>query len=201
MGTKIKLFVSENLKEKIKTSSKLFNVTQKDWILFLLLNRYDLIYDDICKQNYEKVKNDLEVSYTSEMRNYKFLPTLQFEMSELVYNIFRDLADKLNYKTSKLLTLMLYQNQILLEDIPSYYKKKQKDMGKLVRALTGSKEKVTAENQIYVILKKLGMSQKSFSSIASAYVFYYMFSSMNEDLWMEVLNGRGLTKRKLTVIN
>ena len=119
MGTKIKLFVSENLKEKIKTSSKLFNVTQKDWILFLLLNRYDLIYDDICKQNYEKVKNDLEVSYTSEMRNYKFLPTLQFEMSELVYNIFRDLADKLNYKTSKLLTLMLYQNQILLEDIPS----------------------------------------------------------------------------------
>lgn len=28
MGTKIKLFVSENLKEKIKTSSKLFNVTQ-----------------------------------------------------------------------------------------------------------------------------------------------------------------------------
>ena len=37
MGTKIKLFVSENLKEKIKTSSKLFNVTQKDWILFLLL--------------------------------------------------------------------------------------------------------------------------------------------------------------------
>ena len=36
------------------------------------------------------------------MRNYKFLPTLQFEMSELVYNIFRDLADKLNYKTSKL---------------------------------------------------------------------------------------------------
>ncbi len=194
MGTKIKLFVSENLKEKIKTSSKLFNVTQKDWILFLLLNRYDLIYDDICKQNYEKVKNDLEVSYTSEMRNYKFLPTLQFEMSELVYNIFRDLADKLNYKTSKLLTLMLYQNQILLEDIPSYYKKKQKDMGKLVRALTGSKEKVTAENQIYVILKKLGMSQKSFSSIASAYVFYYMFSSMNEDLWMEVLNGRGLTR-------
>ena len=190
MGTKIKLFVSENLKEKIKTSSKLFNVTQKDWILFLLLNRYDLIYDDICKQNYEKVKNDLEVSYTSEMRNYKFLPTLQFEMSELVYNIFRDLADKLNYKTSKLLTLMLYQNQILLEDIPSYYKKKQKDMGKLVRALTGSKEKVTAENQIYVVLKKLGMSQKSFSSIASAYVFYYMFSSMNEDLWMEVLNGR-----------
>ena len=158
MGTKIKLFVSENLKEKIKTSSKLFNVTQKDWILFLLLNRYDLIYDDICKQNYEKVKNDLEVSYTSEMRNYKFLPTLQFEMSELVYNIFRDLADKLNYKTSKLLTLMLYQNQILLEDIPSYYKKKQKDMGKLVRALTGSKEKVTAENQIYVVLKKLGMS-------------------------------------------
>ncbi len=194
MGTKIKLFVSENLKEKIKTSSKLFNVTQKDWILLLLLNRYDLIYDDICKQNYEKVKNDLEVSYTSEMRNYKFLPTLQFEMSELVYNIFRDLADKLNYKTSKLLTLMLYQNQILLEDIPSYYKKKQKDMGKLVRALTGSKEKVTAENQIYVILKKLGMSQKSFSSIASAYVFYYMFSSMNEDLWMEVLNGRGLTR-------
>ena len=194
MGTKIKLFVSENLKEKIKTSSKLFNVTQKDWILFLLLNRYDLIYDDICKQNYEKVKNDLEVSYTSEMRNYKFLPTLQFEMSELVYNIFRDLADKLNYKTSKLLTLMLYQNQILLEDIPSYYKKKQKDMGKLVRALTGSKEKVTAENQIYVILKKLGMSHKSFSSIASAYVFYYMFSSMNEDLWMEVLNGRGLTR-------
>ena len=194
MGTKIKLFVSENLKEKIKTSSKLFNVTQKDWILFLLLNRYDLIYDDICKQNYEKVKNDLEVSYTSEMRNYKFLPTLQFEMSELVYNIFRDLADKLNYKTSKLLTLMLYQNQILLEDIPSYYKKKQKDMGKLVRALTGSKEKVTAENQIYVVLKKLGMSQKSFSSIASAYVFYYMFSSMNEDLWMEVLNGRGLTR-------
>lgn len=194
MGTKIKLFVSENLKEKIKTSSTLFNVTQKDWILFLLLNRYDLIYDDICKQNYEKVKNDLEVSYTSEMRNYKFLPTLQFEMSELVYNIFRDLADKLNYKTSKLLTLMLYQNQILLEDIPSYYKKKQKDMGKLVRALTGSKEKVTAENQIYVVLKKLGMSQKSFSSIASAYVFYYMFSSMNEDLWMEVLNGRGLTR-------
>lgn len=194
MGTKIKLFVSENLKEKIKTSSKLFNVTQKDWILFLLLNRYDLIYDDICKQNYEKVKNDLEVSYTSEMRNYKFLPTLQFEMSELVYNIFRDLADKLNYKTSKLLILMLYQNQILLEDIPSYYKKKQKDMGKLVRALTGSKEKVTAENQIYVVLKKLGMSQKSFSSIASAYVFYYMFSSMNEDLWMEVLNGRGLTR-------
>lgn len=194
MGTKIKLFVSENLKEKIKTSSKLFNVTQKDWILFLLLNRYDLIYDDICKQNYEKVKNDLEVSYTSEMRNYKFLPTLQFEMSELVYNIFRDLADKLNYKTSKLLTLMLYQNQILLEDIPSYYKKNQKDMGKLVRALTGSKEKVTAENQIYVVLKKLGMSQKSFSSIASAYVFYYMFSSMNEDLWMEVLNGRGLTR-------
>lgn len=194
MGTKIKLFVSENLKEKIKTSSKLFNVTQKDWILFLLLNRYDLIYDDICKQNYEKVKNDLEVSYTSEMRNYKFLPTLQFEMSELVYNIFRDLADKLNYKTSKLLTLMLYQNQILLEDIPSYYKKKQKDMGKLVRALTGSKEKVTAENHIYVVLKKLGMSQKSFSSIASAYVFYYMFSSMNEDLWMEVLNGRGLTR-------
>lgn len=194
MGTKIKLFVSENLKEKIKTSSKLFNVTQKDWILFLLLNRYDLIYDDICKQNYEKVKNDLEVSYTSEMKNYKFLPTLQFEMSELVYNIFRDLADKLNYKTSKLLTLMLYQNQILLEDIPSYYKKKQKDMGKLVRALTGSKEKVTAENQIYVVLKKLGMSQKSFSSIASAYVFYYMFSSMNEDLWMEVLNGRGLTR-------
>lgn len=194
MGTKIKLFVSENLKEKIKTSSKLFNVTQKDWILFLLLNRYDLIYDDICKQNYEKVKNDLEVSYTSEMRNYKFLPTLQFEMSELVYNIFRDLADKLNYKTSKLLTLMLYQNQILLEDIPSYYTKKQKDMGKLVRALTGSKEKVTAENQIYVVLKKLGMSQKSFSSIASAYVFYYMFSSMNEDLWMEVLNGRGLTR-------
>lgn len=194
MGTKIKLFVSENLKEKIKTSSKLFNVTQKDWILFLLLNRYDLIYDDICKQNYEKVKNDLEVSYTSEMRNYKFLPTLQFEMSELVYNIFRDLADKLNYETSKLLTLMLYQNQILLEDIPSYYKKKQKDMGKLVRALTGSKEKVTAENQIYVVLKKLGMSQKSFSSIASAYVFYYMFSSMNEDLWMEVLNGRGLTR-------
>ena len=194
MGTKIKLFVSENLKEKIKTSSKLFNVTQKDWILFLLLNRYDLIYDDICKQNYEKVKNDLEVSYTSEMRNYKFLPTLQFEMSELVYNIFRDLADKLNYKNSKLLTLMLYQNQILLEDIPSYYKKKQKDMGKLVRALTGSKEKVTAENQIYVVLKKLGMSQKSFSSIASAYVFYYMFSSMNEDLWMEVLNGRGLTR-------
>ena len=194
MGTKIKLFVSENLKEKIKTSSKLFNVTQKDWILFLLLNRYDLIYDDICKQNYEKVKNDLEVSHTSEMRNYKFLPTLQFEMSELVYNIFRDLADKLNYKTSKLLTLMLYQNQILLEDIPSYYKKKQKDMGKLVRALTGSKEKVTAENQIYVVLKKLGMSQKSFSSIASAYVFYYMFSSMNEDLWMEVLNGRGLTR-------
>lgn len=194
MGTKIKLFVSENLKEKIKTSSKLFNVTQKDWILFLLLNRYDLIYDDICKQNYEKVKNDLEVSYTSEMRNYKFLPTLQFEMSELVYNIFRDLADKLNYKTSKLLTLMLYQNQILLEDIPSYYKKKQKDMGKLVRALTGSKEKVTAENQIYVVLKKLGMSQKSFSSISSAYVFYYMFSSMNEDLWMEVLNGRGLTR-------
>lgn len=194
MGTKIKLFVSENLKEKIKTSSKLFNVTQKDWILLLLLNRYDLIYDDICKQNYEKVKNDLEVSYTSEMRNYKFLPTLQFEMSELVYNIFRDLADKLNYKTSKLLTLMLYQNQILLEDIPSYYKKKQKDMGKLVRALTGSKEKVTAENQIYVVLKKLGMSQKSFSSIASAYVFYYMFSSMNEDLWMEVLNGRGLTR-------
>lgn len=194
MGTKIKLFVSENLKEKIKTSSKLFNVTQKDWILFLLLNRYDLIYDDICKQNYEKVKNDLEVSYTSEMRNYKFLPTLQFEMSELVYNIFRDLADKLNYKTSKLLTLMLYQNQILLEDIPSYYKKKQKNMGKLVRALTGSKEKVTAENQIYVVLKKLGMSQKSFSSIASAYVFYYMFSSMNEDLWMEVLNGRGLTR-------
>lgn len=194
MGTKIKLFVSENLKEKIKTSSKLFNVTQKDWILFLLLNRYDLIYDDICKQNYERVKNDLEVSYTSEMRNYKFLPTLQFEMSELVYNIFRDLADKLNYKTSKLLTLMLYQNQILLEDIPSYYKKKQKDMGKLVRALTGSKEKVTAENQIYVVLKKLGMSQKSFSSIASAYVFYYMFSSMNEDLWMEVLNGRGLTR-------
>ena len=194
MGTKIKLFVSENLKEKIKTSSKLFNVTQKDWILFLLLNRYDLIYDDICKQNYEKVKNDLEVSYTSEMRNYKFLPTLQFEMSELVYNIFRDLADKLNYKTSKLLTLMLYQNQILLEDIPSYYKKKQKDMGKLVRALTGSKEKVTAENQIYVVLKKLGMSQKSFSSIASAYVFYYMFSSMNEDLWMEVLNGRWLTR-------
>ena len=194
MGTKIKLFVSENLKEKIKTSSKLFNVTQKDWILFLLLNRYDLIYDDICKQNYEKVKNDLEVSYTSEMRNYKFLPTLQFEMSELVYNIFRDLADKLNYKTSKLLTLMLYQNQILLEDIPSYYKKKQKDMGKLVRALTGSEEKVTAENQIYVVLKKLGMSQKSFSSIASAYVFYYMFSSMNEDLWMEVLNGRGLTR-------
>lgn len=194
MGTKIKLFVSENLKEKIKTSSKLFNVTQKDWILFLLLNRYDLIYDDICKQNYEKVKNDLEVSYTSEVRNYKFLPTLQFEMSELVYNIFRDLADKLNYKTSKLLTLMLYQNQILLEDIPSYYKKKQKDMGKLVRALTGSKEKVTAENQIYVVLKKLGMSQKSFSSIASAYVFYYMFSSMNEDLWMEVLNGRGLTR-------
>lgn len=194
MGTKIKLFVSENLKEKIKTSSKLFNVTQKDWILFLLLNRYDLIYDDICKQNYEKVKNDLEVSYTSEMRNYKFLPTLQFEMSELVYNIFRDLADKLNYKTSKLLTLMLYQNQILLEDIPSYYKKKQKDMGKLVRALTGSKEKVTAENQIYMVLKKLGMSQKSFSSIASAYVFYYMFSSMNEDLWMEVLNGRGLTR-------
>lgn len=194
MGTKIKLFVSENLKEKIKTSSKLFNVTQKDWILFLLLNRYDLIYDDICKQNYEKVKNDLEVSYTSEMRNYKFLPTLQFEMSELVYNIFRDLADKLNYKTSKLLTLMLYQNQILLEDIPSYYKKKQKDMGKLVRELTGSKEKVTAENQIYVVLKKLGMSQKSFSSIASAYVFYYMFSSMNEDLWMEVLNGRGLTR-------
>ena len=194
MGTKIKLFVSENLKEKIKTSSKLFNVTQKDWILFLLLNRYDLIYDDICKQNYEKVKNDLEVSYTSEMRNYKFLPTLQFEMSELVYNIFRDLADKLNYKTSKLLTLMLYQNQILLEDIPSYYKKKQKDMGKLVRALTGSKEKVTAENQIYVVLKKLGMSQKSFSSIASAYVFYYMFSSMNQDLWMEVLNGRGLTR-------
>ena len=194
MGTKIKLFVSENLKEKIKTSSKLFNVTQKDWILFLLLNRYDLIYDDICKQNYEKVKNDLEVSYTSEMRNYKFLPTLQFEMSELVYNIFRDLADKLNYKTSKLLTLMLYQNKIMLEDIPSYYKKKQKDMGKLVRALTGSKEKVTAENQIYVILKKLGMSQKSFSSIASAYVFYYMFSSMNEDLWMEVLNGRGLTR-------
>ena len=194
MGTKIKLFVSENLKEKIKTSSKLFNVTQKDWILFLLLNRYDLIYDDICKQKYEKVKNDLEVSYTSEMRNYKFLPTLQFEMSELVYNIFRDLADKLNYKTSKLLTLMLYQNQILLEDIPSYYKKKQKDMGKLVRALTGSKEKVIAENQIYVVLKKLGMSQKSFSSIASAYVFYYMFSSMNEDLWMEVLNGRGLTR-------
>ena len=194
MGTKIKLFVSENLKEKIKTSSKLFNVTQKDWILFLLLNRYDLIYDDICKQNYEKVKNDLEVSYTSEMRNYKFLPTLQFEMSELVYNIFRDLADKLNYKTSKLLTLMLYQNQILLEDIPSYYKKKQKDMGKLVRALTGSKEKVTAENQIYVVLKKLGMSQKSFSSIASAYVFYYMFSSMNEDVWMDVLNGRGLTR-------
>lgn len=194
MGTKIKLFVSENLKEKIKTSSTLFNVTQKDWILFLLLNRYDLIYDDICKQNYEKVKNDLEVSYTSEMRNYKFLPTLQFEMSELVYNIFRDLADKLNYKTSKLLTLMLYQNQILLEDIPSYYKKKQKDMGKLVRALTGSKEKVTAENQIYVVLKKLGMSQKSFSSISSAYVFYYMFSSMNEDLWMEVLNGRGLTR-------
>lgn len=194
MGTKIKLFVSENLKEKIKTSSKLFNVTQKDWILFLLLNRYDLIYDDICKQNYEKVKNDLEVSYTSEMRNYKFLPTLQFEMSELVYNIFRDLADKLNYKTSKLLTLMLYQNQILLEDIPSYYKEEQKDMGKLVRALTGSKEKVTAENQIYVVLKKLGMSQKSFSSIASAYVFYYMFSSMNEDLWMEVLNGRGLTR-------
>ena len=82
----------------------------------------------------------------------------------------------------------------VLEDIPSYYKKKQKDMGKLVRALTGSKEKVIAENQIYVVLKKLGMSQKSFSSIASAYVFYYMFSSMNEDLWMEVLNGRGLTR-------
>ena len=63
MGTKIKLFVSENLKEKIKTSSKLFNVTQKDWILFSASESLpDLIYDDICKQNYEKLKNDLEVS-------------------------------------------------------------------------------------------------------------------------------------------